>query len=93
MGSQEEEKKRKEAAAKAGGGAGGDDGGLKELEKKLMPLVKKGDGLLADGDVTGALALYQEAMDGFRGAGFKRPKLKEKLDAAKAALEAPEPES
>eukprot|EP01052_Picozoa_sp_SAG31_P035698 SAG31_NODE_4343_length_3333_cov_1.727891_3_plen_59_part_00 len=35
-----------------------------------------------------ALALYQEAMDGFRGAGFKRPKLKEKMDAAKAQLEA-----
>ena len=30
-------------------------------------------------------------MDGFRGAGFKRPKLKEKMDAAKASMPAPEP--
>ena len=35
----------------------------------------------------------QESMDGFRGAGYKRPKLKEKLDAIKAKMAAePEPE-
>eukprot|EP01046_Picozoa_sp_COSAG06_P057607 COSAG06_NODE_11284_length_1533_cov_1.142957_1_plen_52_part_00 len=31
-------------------------------------------------------------MEGFRGAGFKRPKLKEKLDAVKARIVAEEPE-
>ena len=38
------------------------------------------------------MALYQEAMDGFRGAGFKRPKLKEKLEETKAKMAAPAPE-
>ena len=57
-----------------------------------MPLVKKGDALQEAGDLDGALALYQEAMEGFRGAGFKRPKLKEKLDAVKARIVAEEPE-
>ena len=42
-----------------------------------MPLVKQGKALQAAGDLTGALALYQQAMDGFRAAGVKRPKLKE----------------
>lgn len=56
-----------------------------------MPLVKKGDALQESGDLAGALALYQEAMDGFRGAGFKRPKLKEKLDAVKERMAAEDP--
>ena len=51
-----------------------------------MPKVKQGDGRVEAGDVSGGLALYQEAMNGFRAAGFKRPKLKEKIDAAKQML-------
>ena len=95
-------KKEAEKASKAGGGAAKGGGGaalgdeiLKALEKQLMPLVKKGDGLQEAGDLDGALALYQEAMDGFRAGGFKRPKLKEKLDAVKEKIgggAAPEPE-
>ena len=57
-----------------GQGKGGDAGGgeaLKELEKKLMPLVKAGDAKVDAGDVEGGLALFQEAMDGFRAAGYK----------------------
>ena len=95
----EAEKAAKEAAAKGGGAAGGGaaapgDAKLKAVEKQFMPLVKKGDGLQDAGDLDGALALYQEAMDGFRAAGFKRPKLKEKIDDAKAKIAAggaPEP--
>ena len=49
------------------------------LEKEFMPLVKDGGALEAAGDLAGALALYQQAMDGFRAAGVKRPKLKEKM--------------
>jgi hypothetical protein len=56
-----------------------------------MPLVKKGDTVKETGDLAGALALYQEAMDAFRNAGFKRPKLKEKLDAVKAEMAAAPP--
>lgn len=55
----------------AAGGKGGGDAALKELEKKLMPLVKTGDAKVDAGDFEGGLALYQEAMDGFRGAGHK----------------------
>jgi hypothetical protein len=100
---EERERKKREAAeaklnalkggnaAKATAAGGGDDK-LKALEKEMMPLVKKGDGLQDAGDLDGALALYQEAMDGFRTNGFKRPKLKEKLDAVKAKIAAaPEP--
>jgi hypothetical protein len=61
-----------------------------------MPIVKEGDGLFSGADFEGALAKYRTAMSGFRDAGFKRPKLKEKLDAATAAIEAasePEPEA
>ena len=58
---------------------------------QLMPLVKKGDTAQASGDLQGALALYQEAMDGFRTNGFKRPKLKEKLDACKELIAAAPP--
>ena len=66
-------KAEKEAAKAAGGGkekakpAGEDP--LKACEKAMMPLVKNGDTALAAGDLPGALALYQEAMDGFRSAG------------------------
>jgi hypothetical protein len=87
---------KKAGAAKGGGGAGGGAAGdakLKALEQQLMPLVKKGDALQEAGDLDAALALYQESMDGFRSAGYKRPKLKEKLDAIKAKMAAePEPE-
>ena len=51
-------------------------------------IVAQGDNKLAAGDLDGALALYQEAMDGFRSNNFKRPKLKEKLDAAKEQIAA-----
>ena len=51
-----------------------------------MPLVKKGEGLEESGDLEGALALYQEAMTGFRSEGVKRPKLKEKMDKVKAKM-------
>jgi hypothetical protein len=96
---EERERKKREAAEaklnamKQGNkaAAGGDDK-LKELEKELMPLVKKGDTAQEGGDLDGALALYQEAMDGFRGAGYKRPKLKEKLDAVKEKIAAQEAE-
>ena len=69
-----------------------------------MPLVKQGDAKVKAGEVAAGLALFQQAMDGFREAGHKRPKLKEKMDAAKellieqqvasdaAAAAAPEPE-
>jgi hypothetical protein len=59
---------------------------LAELEAELMPLVKQGDEQVAAGDVSAGLALYVKAMDGFRGAGHKRPKLKQKIDAAKELL-------
>eukprot|EP01052_Picozoa_sp_SAG31_P037051 SAG31_NODE_4716_length_3011_cov_1.958791_2_plen_122_part_00 len=80
----EEEKARKEAAekrrrekaekeahklAEKNKSASSESEKLKALEAKLMPLVKRADGMLSDGDVTGAIALYQEAMTGFRGAG------------------------
>lgn len=77
---------------------------LEELESTLMPLVKQGDAKVKAGEVAAGLALFQQAMDGFREAGHKRPKLKEKMDAAKellieqqvasdaAAAAAPEPE-
>ena len=57
-----------------------------------MPLVKEGDKMIKAGQVAEGLAKVQEAMDGFRAAGFKRPKLKEKIDGAKALLAAAEPE-
>ncbi len=97
---QEREKKKREAAeaklkamkgGNAAAGAAGDDT-LKQLEKEFMPLVKKGDAAQDGGDLDGALALYQEAMDGFRSAGYGRPKLKEKLDAIKEKISAQEAE-
>ena len=51
-----------------------------------MPLVKEGNSNAEAGDLAGALALYQMAMDGFRAAGMKRPKLKEKMDEVKTSL-------
>ena len=53
-----------------------------------MPLVKEGNDKADAGDLAGALALYQKAMDGFRAEGLKRPKLKEKLDETKAKIAA-----
>ena len=85
-------KKAKEGAKKAGGGGGGGGGAESEdekiarLQKQWMPLVKKGEGLEESGDLEGALALYQEAMTGFRNEGVKRPKLKEKMDKVKAKM-------
>ena len=84
---------KKEGRGAAGGGAKTEGQVLKELEGKLMPMVKQGDALVAEGDPVAGLALYQQAMDGFRGAGFKRPKLKEKMDAAKATIAAQEEEA
>eukprot|EP01044_Picomonas_judraskeda_P004198 COSAG03_NODE_364_length_8537_cov_5.229557_7_plen_178_part_00 len=85
-----EAKERAKEEQKAGG-----DQKLKEVEAQFTPLVKKGGQLQDAGDLEGALALYQEALDGFKSNGFKRPKLKEKLDEVKAKLAetaAPEPE-
>jgi hypothetical protein len=59
---------------------------LQELESELMPLVKQGDAKVKAGEVSAGLALFQRALDGFRAAGHKRPKLKEKIDAAKELL-------
>lgn len=59
---------------------------LKELEAELMPLVKRGDEHVKIGEISAGLGLFQQAMDGFRAAGHKRPKLKEKIDAAKEML-------
>ena len=94
-----EEKKRlaeekKLGLLKGGGGGGAAGGGAAEtedqkiarLQKQFMPLVKKGEGLEESGDLAGALALYQEAMTGFRSEGVKRPKLKEKMDNVKAKM-------
>ena len=82
-------KKAKEEAKKGGGGGGGaesEDEKIARLQKQWMPLVKKGEGLEESGDLEGALALYQEAMTGFRNEGVKRPKLKEKMDKVKAKM-------
>ena len=95
----EAEKARKKAEREAKERAkeeqkAGWDKKLKEVEAQFTPLVKKGGQLQDAGDLEGALALYQEAMDGFRTNGFKRPKLKEKIDdvtAKIAAGGAPEP--
>ena len=92
-----EEKKRlaeekKLGLLKGGGGAAGggaaetEDQKIARLQKQFMPLVKKGEGLEESGDLAGALALYQEAMTGFRSEGVKRPKLKEKMDNVKAKM-------
>ena len=78
-------KKAKEEAKK-GGGAESEDEKIARLQKQWMPLVKKGEGLEESGDLEGALALYQEAMTGFRNEGVKRPKLKEKMDKVKAKM-------
>eukprot|EP01052_Picozoa_sp_SAG31_P016018 SAG31_NODE_1046_length_10177_cov_13.677218_5_plen_106_part_00 len=51
-----EKEKGKKAKAAAGGSS------LADLEKKLMPLVKRGDALIEGGDLAAGLALYQEAM-------------------------------
>ena len=59
---------------------------LKELESNLMPLVRQGDEQLRTGEISAGLALFQQAMNGFRAAGHNRPKLKEKIDAAKELL-------
>lgn len=65
---------------------------LKALEQEILPLVKKGDAAQAKGDLDSALALFQEALDGFRGAGYKRPRLTEKIDAVKELIAAQEAE-
>lgn len=78
-------------AEKAAGGGGAKAAGpnLAELEKQFMPLVKQGQGLQDGGDLAGAMALYQQAMDGFRAAGVKRPKLKQKMVRSRSALRVP----
>ena len=78
---------RAEAKASGGGAAKEtEDEKIARLQKQFMPLVKKGEGLEESGDLEGALALYQEAMTGFRSEGVKRPKLKEKMDKVKAKM-------
>ena len=57
---------------------------LKAVERKMMPLVKVADGLVVSGELAAAAARYQEALDGFRAAGCKRPKLEKKLEATRA---------
>ena len=57
---------------------------IARLQRKWTPSVKAGEKLEADGDLEGALGKYQEAMNGFRSEGVKRPKLKEKMDLVKA---------
>jgi hypothetical protein len=63
--------------------------------RTCWPCFVQADDKQAAGDLDGALALYQEAMDGFRSNGYKRPKLKEKLDEVKERIAAagsePEP--
>jgi hypothetical protein len=84
------DRERAKAAKAAGGGGGAKAAGpdIAELEKKFMPLVKQGQGLQDGGDLAGAMALYQQAMDGFRAAGVKRPKLKQKMVRSRSALSA-----
>ena len=93
----DKENREKAKLQKMTGGAGAapvakEDLKLKALEQEMLPLVKKGDTAQAQGDLDGALALFQEAMDGFRAAGYKRPKLKEKIDAVKELIAAQEAE-
>lgn len=65
---------------------GGETAEQQKVRNALMPLVKAADKLVADGKVGEGAAMYQQAVDGFTAAGMKRPKLKEKLDAAKGSL-------
>lgn len=44
------------------------------LQKKLMPLVKRGEALEADGDRLAAIALYTEALKGFKKVSEKHPR-------------------
>ena len=74
------------AAAKKIASAGAAEPTLQEIESELMPLVKQGDEQVKMGNVSVGLGLFQQAMDGFRKAGHQRPKLKEKIDAAKEML-------
>ena len=73
--------------------AQGDKIMLDGLEGKWMPVVKEADAAVAASDAAGAVVLYQSAMDAFRAAGFKRPMLKQKLDAAKELLKQAEKKS
>lgn len=83
------DRERAKAEKAAGGGAKAAGPNLAELEKQFMPLVKQGQGLQDGGDLAGAMALYQQAMDGFRAAGAKRPKLKQKMVRSRSALRVP----
>ena len=86
------DREKAKAAKAAGGGAKAAAGpDVAALEKQFMPLVKQGQGLQDGGDLAGAMALYQQAMDGFRAAGVKRPKLKQKMVRATRPLRAPCP--
>jgi hypothetical protein len=59
----------------------------------MLPYVKAGEGLEEKGDFAGALVKYQQAMDGFRAQGVKRPKLKEKMDQVKVRVAEKEQEA
>ena len=83
------DRERAKAEKAASGGAKAAGPNPAELEKQFMPLVKQGQGLQDGGDLAGAMALYQQAMDGFRAAGVKRPKLKQKMVRSRSALRVP----
>lgn len=53
---------------------------------RLVGLVKAGDRLAAAKELEAALALYTEALAGFEAAGMQRPRLREKVAAARALL-------
>lgn len=78
--------------------AGGSGDATTDLERALLPLVKRGDELQAAGETEAAMAAYTEALRGFQHAGFKRPKLSDKIRdlqahmAAAVAEPAPEPD-
>eukprot|EP01043_Picozoa_sp_COSAG02_P003298 COSAG02_NODE_80_length_40128_cov_591.169002_16_plen_154_part_00 len=76
----QEAERAKLAALKRGPGTA--PSALKELEQRLMPLVKKGDELQRSSvasDLVSAMSLYEQAMAGFRSSGFSRPKLQAKI--------------
>ena len=76
----QEAERAKLAALKRGPGTA--PSALKELEQRLMPLVKKGDELQRSSvasDLVAAMSLYEQAMAGFRSSGCSRPKLQAKI--------------
>ena len=58
-----------------------------QLQKKLMPLVKRGEAFENDGDFAAAIGLYKEALAGFNKEGVQRPKLVERIALAEQTME------